>query len=45
MLSTHDLRLAREVADEACLVNGRQWAAGPPSEVLSDATLREAYAP
>ncbi|MBU2663408.1 metal ABC transporter ATP-binding protein [Actinoplanes bogorensis] len=43
VLSTHDLGLARDLADVVCLVNGRQWAFGPPSEVLSAETLRLAY--
>ncbi|WP_328467776.1 metal ABC transporter ATP-binding protein [Actinoplanes sp. NBC_00393] len=43
VLSTHDLVLARELADEVCLVNGRQWAVGAPDEVLTAGTLRRTY--
>jgi manganese/iron transport system ATP-binding protein len=43
VLSTHDLTLARDLADTVCLVNGRQWAAGPPDETLTAERLREAY--
>ncbi len=43
VLSTHDLSLARELADVVCLVNGRQWAVGPPAEALTADTLRRAY--
>ncbi|GAA0479318.1 manganese ABC transporter ATP-binding protein [Paractinoplanes deccanensis] len=43
LLSTHDLALARDVADLVCLVNGRQWAFGPPGEVLTASGLRDAY--
>ncbi|GGK76072.1 metal ABC transporter ATP-binding protein [Mangrovihabitans endophyticus] len=43
VLSTHDLALARELADQVCLLNGRQWAVGPPGEVLTAETLRRAY--
>ena len=43
VLSTHDLGLARAVADLVCLVNGRQWAMGRPDEVLTQEPLRRAY--
>ncbi|MEU6205409.1 AAA family ATPase, partial [Micromonospora musae] len=43
VLSTHDLTLARELADTICLLNGRQWAVGPPGETLTADTLRRAY--
>ncbi|WP_433366748.1 metal ABC transporter ATP-binding protein [Actinoplanes sp. CA-142083] len=43
VLSTHDLTLARELADLVCLLNGRQWAFGPPGEALTVANLRAAY--
>ncbi|WP_067499704.1 metal ABC transporter ATP-binding protein [Actinoplanes sp. TFC3] len=43
VLSTHDLAVARELADLVCLLNGRQWAAGPPDETLTADTLRRAY--
>jgi manganese/iron transport system ATP-binding protein len=43
VLSTHDLVLARDFADLVCLVNGRQWAAGPPGVALTAERLRLAY--
>jgi len=43
VLSTHDLAVARDLADQVCLLNGRQWAAGAPAEVLTAETLRQAY--
>ena len=43
VLSTHDLAMARDFADLVCLVNGRQWAAGPPGEALTAERLRLAY--
>ncbi|MCO1594040.1 metal ABC transporter ATP-binding protein [Micromonospora sp. RHAY321] len=43
VLSTHDLTVARELADTVCLLNGRQWAVGPPAETLTAETLRRAY--
>ena len=43
VLSTHDLGLARDIADLVCLVNGRQWAYGPPAEVLTAEPLRRTY--
>jgi manganese/iron transport system ATP-binding protein len=43
VLSTHDLDLARDHADVVCLLNGGQYAAGPPSEILTSELLRRAY--
>ncbi|MEU4235724.1 metal ABC transporter ATP-binding protein [Actinoplanes sp. NPDC026619] len=43
VLSTHDLTVASELADIVCLLNGRQWAAGPPGETLTAEKLRAAY--
>jgi manganese/iron transport system ATP-binding protein len=43
VISTHDLSLARQVADLVCLVNGRQYAAGPPGDTLTAGLLRQAY--
>jgi manganese/iron transport system ATP-binding protein len=43
VLSTHDLALARDLADVVCLVNGRQWAVGPPAGTLAAEPLRRAY--
>jgi manganese/iron transport system ATP-binding protein len=43
VLSTHDLTVARDLADLVCLVNGRQWAVGPPAETLTADPLRRAY--
>ncbi|MCY1145479.1 metal ABC transporter ATP-binding protein [Actinoplanes sp. Pm04-4] len=43
VLSTHDLTVARELADLVCLVNGRQWAVGTPGETLTAGKLRSAY--
>jgi manganese/iron transport system ATP-binding protein len=43
VLSTHDLSVARELADLVCLINGRQWAVGPPAETLTSENLRLAY--
>ncbi|WP_250031203.1 metal ABC transporter ATP-binding protein [Paractinoplanes maris] len=43
VLSTHDLTVARELADLVCLINGRQWAVGAPSATLTASRLREAY--
>jgi manganese/iron transport system ATP-binding protein len=43
VLSTHDLTVARELADLVCLLNGRQWAIGPPAETLTAEPLRRAY--
>ena len=44
VLSTHDLGVARELADLVCLLNGRQWAVGPPAETLTAGPLRRTYA-
>ncbi len=43
VLSTHDLTVARELADMVALINGRQWAVGPPAGTLTAGTLRRAY--
>jgi manganese/iron transport system ATP-binding protein len=43
VLSTHDLSVARDLADLVCLVNGRQWAMGPPGETLTAEALRMTY--
>jgi manganese/iron transport system ATP-binding protein len=43
VISTHDLTVARELADLVCLLNGRQWAVGPPAEALAADILRRAY--
>jgi manganese/iron transport system ATP-binding protein len=43
VISTHDLTVARELADVVCLLNGRQWAVGPPARALTADTLRRAY--
>lgn len=43
VVSTHDLAVARELADVVCLLNGRQWAMGPPEQALTADTLRRAY--
>ncbi|MBO4161364.1 metal ABC transporter ATP-binding protein [Micromonospora antibiotica] len=43
VLSTHDLTLAHEFADTVCVLNGRQWALGPPGATLTADTLRRAY--
>jgi manganese/iron transport system ATP-binding protein len=43
VVSTHDLAVARELADLVCLLNGRQWAVGPPAQALTAETLRRAY--
>jgi manganese/iron transport system ATP-binding protein len=43
LLSTHDLALARDLADAVCLVNGRQWAIGPGDQALTADRLAEAY--
>jgi manganese/iron transport system ATP-binding protein len=43
VVSTHDLTVARELADLVCLLNGRQWAVGPPAEALTGDILRRAY--
>ncbi|MGK5683531.1 metal ABC transporter ATP-binding protein [Actinoplanes sp. URMC 104] len=43
VLSTHDLQVARDLADQVCLLNGRQWAVGTPEETLTAERLRRAY--
>ncbi|WP_127504685.1 metal ABC transporter ATP-binding protein [Actinoplanes solisilvae] len=43
VISTHDLGVARDLADVVCLLNGRQWAVGAPSEVLTAEKLRMTY--
>ncbi|MFI7541843.1 metal ABC transporter ATP-binding protein [Actinoplanes sp. NPDC049599] len=43
VLSTHDLTVARDLADQVCLLNGRMWAVGPPGEILTAGPLRRAY--
>ncbi|MDG4782237.1 metal ABC transporter ATP-binding protein [Micromonospora sp. WMMD961] len=43
VLSTHDLTVAHEIADTVCVLNGRQWAVGPPDETLTADMLRRAY--
>ncbi|GAA2478855.1 metal ABC transporter ATP-binding protein [Winogradskya humida] len=43
VISTHDLAVAARIADQVCVLNGRQWAAGTPGEVLTPEVLREAY--
>jgi manganese/iron transport system ATP-binding protein len=43
VISTHDLTVARDLADLVCLVNGRQWAVGRPAETLTAETLRLTY--
>jgi manganese/iron transport system ATP-binding protein len=43
VLSTHDLTLARELADLVGVLNGRQWALGAPAEAPTADTLRRAY--
>ncbi|MDY7085047.1 MAG: metal ABC transporter ATP-binding protein [Actinomycetota bacterium] len=43
VLSTHDLGVARDLADQVSLLNGRQWAVGPPADTLTADKLRAAY--
>ena len=43
VVSTHDLGLAGRIADQVSLLNGRQWATGPPARTLTADRLREAY--
>ncbi|MBM2614848.1 metal ABC transporter ATP-binding protein [Actinoplanes sp. LDG1-06] len=43
VVSTHDFAVARELADLVCLLNGRQWAVGPPAETLTAGPLRRTY--
>ncbi|AEV81164.1 ABC transporter ATP-binding protein [Actinoplanes sp. SE50] len=44
VFSTHDLQVARDLADQVCLINGRQWAAGAPAKTLTADNLRRTYA-
>jgi manganese/iron transport system ATP-binding protein len=44
LVSTHDLAVARQLADVVCLLNGRQHAAGPPADTLTPDLLRQTYA-
>ncbi|MBB2948308.1 manganese/iron transport system ATP-binding protein [Actinoplanes lutulentus] len=44
VLSTHDLAVARDLADLICLLNGRQFAVGTPGETLTASSLRPVYA-
>ncbi|GID29791.1 metal ABC transporter ATP-binding protein [Paractinoplanes brasiliensis] len=43
VLSTHDLGVARDLADQVSLLNGRQWAVGKPADTLTADKLRAAY--
>ncbi|WP_436534698.1 metal ABC transporter ATP-binding protein [Actinoplanes sp. HUAS TT8] len=43
VISTHDLAIARDLADRVCLINGRQWAVGTAGETLTATSLRLAY--
>jgi manganese/iron transport system ATP-binding protein len=43
VVSTHDLGVARDLADLVCLLNGKQWALGEPGETLTADNLRRAY--
>jgi manganese/iron transport system ATP-binding protein len=43
VLSTHDLTLARDLADVVCVLNGRQWSFEPPEAALQPDRLRQAY--
>ncbi|WP_255658364.1 metal ABC transporter ATP-binding protein [Actinoplanes sp. L3-i22] len=43
VISTHDLAVAWDLADQVCLINRRQWAVGPAGETLTAKTLRLAY--
>ena len=43
VVSTHDLAVAARIAGQVCLLNGRQWAVGPPADVLTGELLRRAY--
>jgi manganese/iron transport system ATP-binding protein len=44
LVSTHDLTVARQLADVVCLLNGRQYAAGSPADTLTADLLRRTYA-
>ncbi|MGI5240701.1 metal ABC transporter ATP-binding protein [Dactylosporangium sp. CA-139066] len=43
LISTHDLTLARHVADHACLLNRRMVGFGPTADTLTPDLLRTAY--
>ena len=43
LMATHDLAFARERASQVLLVNGRQFAFGPPASALTGERLRAAY--
>ncbi|MCK9875101.1 metal ABC transporter ATP-binding protein [Frankia sp. AgPm24] len=43
IISTHDLTLAQSACDRVCLLNRRQFAFGPPADVLTPPLLRQAY--
>ena len=43
LMATHDLAFARERASKVLLVNGRQFAFGPPASALTGERLRAAY--
>ena len=43
VISTHDLDLARSMAQTVGLMNGRLHAAGPPETTLTPELLRAAY--
>ncbi|WP_406045887.1 ABC transporter ATP-binding protein [Micromonospora sp. NBC_00898] len=43
LLSTHDLRLARELADIACLVHGGHTVTGPTAQILAELPGRYGY--
>jgi ABC-type Mn2+/Zn2+ transport system ATPase subunit len=43
LMATHDLAFARERASKVLLVNGRQFAFGPPETALTGERLRAAY--
>ncbi|MCM3883002.1 metal ABC transporter ATP-binding protein [Frankia sp. R82] len=43
IISTHDLTLAQSTCDRVCLLNRRQFAFGPPADVLTPSLLRQAY--
>ena len=43
VVSTHDLALAHLTCDEVCLLNGHQFAFGPPATALTPELLRAAY--
>jgi manganese/iron transport system ATP-binding protein len=43
VISTHDLALAHLACDDVCLLNGHQFAFGPPGQTLTPALLRATY--